>query len=923
MKSFLQEVVDEVLEMPHELNEFVFILPSKRAGTFLKNELLKKNRKTTFGPLIYSIEDFVQELSGLKLSTNTILLFEFYQVYKEITEEEATESFYTFSKWATAILQDFNEIDRYLIPPDKIFSYLSSIKELDHWYLQEHKTDLQKNYIKFWNTLKTYYEVFSKRLLDQQIGYQGLIYKEAVENLELYIQNNSSKKYIFIGFNALNTAESTIIQEFIDIANAEVFWDIDAFFLEDKDHDAGLFLRHYKNTWKYYQRNPFKNVSNHFTQEKDIEIIGVPKNIGQAKYISKLLKELHIKNPKLNSTAVVLGNESLLIPVVNSIPEEIKAVNITSGFPLNLSPIASYFNLLFEMIENENENGWYYKYVIDFLAHPVTRTLFTIEEIDYSSLLIKVINEENIVFLSIDFIKKHTSAVFDELFSYCFFSIKKIGIQEIIKKSLTLTLKLKEIYSTEKQSNNLFLEYLYRFYELFNQIDVLNKKYGSIQSIKELKGIYKEYVLHESVDFKGEPLEGLQLMGVLESRNLDFETVIISSVNEGVLPSGKSDGSFIPFDVKNAFGLPTYKEKDAIYAYHFYHLIQRAKNVYLLYNTEPDVLEGSEKSRFLLQLNLNKQPAHLVKEIIASPLVTAQNKGIQQVTKTPLVMSALRRIAERGFSPTSLTNYIRNPIDFYYQSILGLKNEIGVEETIAANTLGTVVHNTLEELYKPLEGLELKSEMVEEMESKIEELVRKQFRKVYKSGDISRGKNLIIFNVAIKYIEKFLIQEKKDLEKGAVIKILQIESDLRVEIKIPELEIPIYLRGKVDRVDQKDGMLRIIDYKTGKVNQNDVEIIDWEVLTADYKYSKAFQVLAYAHMLKDLTKGGMVEAGIISFKNTQNGFLKFAEKDKPGYYAKKQTQITEEVHEKFLKELKVLIIEIFNPDTPFIEKEIN
>ena len=708
----------------------------------------------------------------------------------------------------------------------------------------------------------------------------------------------------------------------MDIVHAEVFWDADACFLNDEDHDAGLFLRKYQKTWKYYQHHTFKNISNHFSEEKKIELIGIPKNIGQAKYISKLVKEFHSQNPQLNSTAIVLGNESLLIPVINSMPKEINSVNITSGFPLNLSPIASFFNLLFDIIENETDNRWYYKYVVDFLAHPVTRILFTKDDIDFSTHLIKKINEENIAFVSKEFINKQLPESSAELIKNCFYSLKEYAIHEIIEKNRTLILKLKELYSKEDASHQLFLEYLYRFYELFNQIALLNKTYGSIRNIKELRGIYKEYVLNESVDFQGEPLEGLQLMGVLESRNLDFETIIISSVNEGILPSGKSDSSFIPFDVKNAFGLPTYKEKDAIYAYHFYHLIQRAKKVYILYNTEPDVLEGSEKSRFLLQLKLDKQPLHTINEIIASSSVTSEKRSVQKIEKTPLVIQALEKVAEKGFSPTSLTNYIRNPIDFYYQSILKLRNEENVEETIAANTLGTVVHNVLEELYKPLEGTVLTMKELEKMEYKVSALVEEQFKIVYRSGDIRSGKNLIIFNIAIRYIEKFLSREKKEIKEGAIIKILQIESDLKVKIDIPELKTPVFLRGKVDRVDQKDGVLRIIDYKTGKVNQNEVEIIEWNSLSTDYKYSKAFQVLSYAIMLREFTKDKEIEAGIISFKNTQSGFLKFAKKDKAGAYAKKQTAITAAVYEHFTETLREVITTIFNPDVPFVEKEV-
>ncbi|NER14303.1 PD-(D/E)XK nuclease family protein [Leptobacterium flavescens] len=923
MKSFIQEVAEEVLDTPVQLDECVFVLPSKRACTFLRNELLKKNKKTVFGPTLYSIEDFVQELSGVRLVQNTVLLFEFYQAYLEINPEEEKDEFYVFSKWATTALQDFNEIDRYLIPPDGIFSYLSSVKELNHWYLQEHKTTIQKNYIKFWNNLKDYYHSFRERLLQKQIGYQGLIYREAVENLEHYLQSNESKKHIFVGFNALNTAESTIIQEFLHSTDSEVYWDIDAAFLEDPEHDAGLFIRKYRNSWKYFEKHPFKNISGHFGEEKNIEIIGIPKNIGQAKYIGGLLQKLETNGSGLSNTAVVLGNEHLLPPVINSIPPGITSVNITSGFPLNLSPIASFFNILFEVNEARSSKGWYHKPFIDFLSHPSARILFKKGNNDYATFIIQKIQSENIAYIGPQFLEKYIPQELNPIISKCFFYAEETEAGQIIKNCLDLVLELREVYSSDQDKNPLYLEYLYRFYELFNQIDALNTAYSSIAHLKALKSIYKELLLKESVDFQGEPLEGLQLMGVLESRNLDFETVIISSVNEGILPSGKSDGSFIPFDIKHAFGLPTYKEKDAIYTYHFYRLLQRARNIYILYNTEPDVLEGSEKSRFLLQLSMNSHPLHSIKEIIASPVVPVQKRSVVQLTKTATVIEELKRIAEKGFSPTSLTNYIRNPLDFYHQSVLGIKDTAEVEETIAANTLGTVVHNTLEILYKPHEGKLLSTELIEEMESGAEELIAREFRKVYKSGDFSRGKNLIIFNIALKYVEKFLQQEKEDLRKGAEIRILFIESNLKKAIHIPELGFPVYLKGKVDRVDQRNGSVRIIDYKTGKVNQGDVEIVNWEDLTSDYKFSKAFQVLAYTCMFDEAAiKDRIVEAGIISFKNTQSGFLRFSKKDKAGAYAKKDSTIGEEIREQFLAELKKLILEIFDPGIPITEKEI-
>ena len=409
---------------------------------------------------------------------------------------------------------------------------------------------------------------------------------------------------------------------------------------------------------------------------------------------------------------------------------------------------------------------------------------------------------------------------------------------------------------------------------------------------------------------------------MLESRVLDFETVIISSVNEGILPSGKSNNSFIPFDVKLENNLPTYKEKDAVYTYHFYRLLQRAKNIYILYNTEADVLTGGEKSRFITQLEL--EGIHNIKHQIIAPEVPVVLSKPNVIEKNENLKLKLQELAEEGFSPSSLTNYIRNPIDFYYQKMLKIKEHNEAEETVAANTLGTVVHNTLEDFYKPLVDTFLSVDCIKNLMSHIEEKVTFHFKKEFKEGDITKGKNLIIFEIAKRYVYNFLDLEVADLKAGNKIKIIAIEANNSVSVDIPELNFPVKIKGKVDRVDQYNGITRIIDYKTGRVEQNKVEIVNWDDISTDYnKYSKSFQVLAYAYMMSLSNKIQLpFEAGIISFKNLNAGFLKFSKKDKPGNYAKKDALITNKTMEDFSFELKKLIIEICNPDIPFTEKEI-
>ena len=410
-------------------------------------------------------------------------------------------------------------------------------------------------------------------------------------------------------------------------------------------------------------------------------------------------------------------------------------------------------------------------------------------------------------------------------------------------------------------------------------------------------------------------------MGMLESRVLDFETVIISSVNEGILPAGKSNNSFIPFDVKLENNLPTYKEKDAVYTYHFYRLLQRAKNVYILYNTEADVLIGGEKSRFITQLEL--EGIHKIKHQIIAPQVPTIETHLNVVKKTEALQKQIIHLASEGFSPSSLTNYIRNPIDFYYQKILKIKDHVDVEETVAANTLGTVVHNTLEDFYEPFIGKLLTVDGIKGLKPKIEQTVTYHFKNEYKEGDISKGKNLIIFEIAKRYVSNFLDLEIKTLKAGDKIKIIAIEADNNITINIPELNFPIKIKGKVDRVDECNGVTRIIDYKTGSVQQNQVEVVNWEDIATDYKkYSKSFQVLTYAYMMQKSNKINLpIEAGIISFKNLSSGFLKFSKKEST-FSRSKNALITADTLVDFETELKKLILEICNPKIDFTEKEV-
>lgn len=908
MVTFLQETLADIKKNHSDISEITFILPSKRAGGFLMNELRKENSKTQFAPKILSIEEFVEELSNLSTIDNTELLFKSYEAYLNTASIPDKEDFETYSSWAITLLNDFNEIDRYLVEPKPFFSYLASIKTLERWGVTEEKTELINNYLQFWESLPLLYENIQSQLLNENIGYQGMIYREAVSNLEYYINANGDRKHIFIGFNALNTAEQNIIQELLERGNTSVYWDTDNYLFRDEDHSASYFIRKYIAEWNFFKNKEPKFIAENFNKPKHFQFIEVQKNVGQAKYVGELLSRL--SDEEINKTAIVLGDENLLIPLLYSFPSNVKNVNITMGVSLKNFPAVVFFELLFS-IHLRNTETLYYKDILSVLNHPLM-----IDIVSEANNIANSLTRENITHISSEKLFQLSERVENPMLNLLFEDWQDDG-----KKAVNIALQILSELQKVHKNNSIETVVLHQLKIIFNKIEALNQKYPYLKSIKTTLSLFAELASATSLDFEGDAYNGLQIMGVLETRVLDFENVIITSVNEGIFPSGKSNSSFITYDLKQQFKLPLFNEKDAIYTYHFYRLLHRAQIITLLYNNHSEGINTGEKSRFIRQLEIEKHENHIIQKTILSPKVQIKSQQLREIKKTEAIIQRIQEIAEKGFSPSALTSYIRNPLDFYFQKILKLGEFEEVEETVAANTLGTIVHDTLETFYKPLEGSFLLKEKLLEMKTSIHEEVTTQFKNTFKRGTFSKGKNLIIFEVAKRYISNFIDREIMEIEAGNEIKILKIETDLILEIPIQELNFPIKIHGKVDRVDEYNGQLRIIDYKTGLVNQGEVELIDWEELSQDYKFSKAFQILTYALMMNNEIPIKNAEAGIISFKNLGSGFLKFG--TKTSAYSQRDQQVSTDTLEKFTIELKKLIIEICDPAIPFIEKEID
>ena len=904
MITFIDEIIEDLHSKAIDVSTITVILPSKRAGAFFRKTLSNKlSGKTLFLPKILSIEDLISEISGLHPATQTQLQLELYHTYLNTNTKEDRDSFLEFLGWAQTLLGDLNEIDRYLIPTHDFFNYLTAIKELDHWSTLSSESEIVSNYLTFWKSISLYYINFKKSLETKGLGYQGMIYRKASELATDYAAQQKGK-FVFAGFNALNKAEQEIIQTFLNEKKAIVYWDIDDYFLEDDKHAVGRFIREYKAKWNYYKTNSFSHSFNNFNTPKKIKSVAISQNIGQVKYVGQLLENM--SPAELDETAVILGDEALLLPLLNSLPENIKHLNVTMGLPLSQVPDSSFFENWFTLQSNLKETRFFYKDLLAFLAQPHTQLLLG----EANTTVKQYIQSKNLVYIDYKEILKICEK--KKAIAFYLFEPWENDPLLALDKTLKIINSLKDLLLPTK--NWLKLEYLYAFLEIFNQLKNLCEDYTYIDNIKTLKQFYKELLSQETIDFRGDPYTGLQIMGVLESRVLDFKNVIITSLNEGVLPSGKSQNSFIPFDLKMEYKLPTYREKDAVYAYHFFRLLQRSSNVHLLYNNQADGLNSGEKSRFLLQLETDKSAQYNYEETSASASVLLHKTHLKEIQKNESIIKELQNLAQYGFSPSALTTYIRNPLDFYYRYVLKIKEMEDVEDIIAHNTLGTIVHNALEVLYKPYLNTLLSIPILQKILSKVDEEVERQFESVYNLTNIKTGKNLIIFHVAKQFVNNFLNAETKQLETGKEIIIKGLECEFRVPLNLNGKIIK--LKGTVDRLDSIDGITRIVDYKTGRVEPGELKINDWDLLTSDYKkHAKVFQVLCYALMLsKEKGLTGQTEAGIISFKNLGLGFMKFVED--------KNSIITEEVLEKFEGYLLALITEILDINNPFTEKEV-
>jgi len=922
MSSFLTKTAQYLLHNYNdELEQIAIVLPNKRAGLFLKQELSKLIDAPIWLPEIMGAEDFIETLSKTEIIDNTFQLFELFECYKQITKEP--EPFEEFSKWGQILIHDFNEIDRYLIPTEPFFKHINEIRALEIWNLGEKEiTELQSQYIKFWKQIGSIYKQFHTHLESKQCSYQGMAFRKVADEIathpEKFIEENIKwKKILFIGFNALNKAEEIIITTLINQKKAEILWDADVYYLNDELQESGMFLRQFQHKEVF---TPFKWISDKFnTTDKEISIIGIPQHIGQAKYIPTLLKKID-STTNYKDTAIVLADENMLVPVMQSIPENITAVNVTMGYPLKNTTLANFFDIYFTALVNGERYGkkdkltYHYTDLLKIVQHPFAKNVFgeiTCEDI--SQHIIK----HNWVFINNDklqFINSLTHQLFSE-------SIDSKTIITNCQQFITHGRNYFHQVNKNNTSDNfkLELEYLFQFSKLFNQLELLLINYPVISSIKGFYSIFKQLMNNYSIELYGEPLQGLQVMGMLETRNIDFKNVIIIGANEDILPKGKSFNSFIPYDLKKIYALPTHQEKDAVYAYHFYRLIQNASSVSILYNTETNEFGSGEQSRFVTQIEhelSKKENISISKKLINYSTIKTELKT-EVIEKTPEIINGIKMLLKKGISPSALNTYLACPLDFYYKYILQIYESEQVEETIEHTTFGSYIHKILELLYKETIGITLKVEHIEQMILNLPETAKKVFSEGFSDAELNNGKNLIIFSVAENYIKTFLTNEIDFIRNTSYpITIIALEKkmDFVLSLSLEKETLLVNLKGIADRIDFSENTTRIIDYKTGLVEPKNLAIKELNELMDSSSSSKAFQVLFYSYLYsKTITlennNQSNLKTGIISFRKLSAGFMPFN--------LDKNNEISTEILYEFELILQDIFTEMLDVSIPF------
>ena len=833
--TFLSEVAKHLLAKHSEnLGDCTVVFPNRRAGLFLKKNLSQMIDQPVWSPEIVSLEDFLFRYSETKKLDQLSLIFKLFTAYKE--HQKAEEGFEEFYFWGEMLLRDFEEVDHYLVNPDQLFHHIKSDKQLaeDFYFLDPEQekiiqrfwqeffptsTKSQEQFVDTWRILAPVYSSFKDKLRSEGVGYTSSIYRELVENISA-LKSGLNGPIIFAGFNALTPVEEQLIKHFVSEFGADVLWDVDAYYLNDVRQEAGFFLRKYQKDSILGTTFP-EEIKKRISKEKDVSAIGVALEVGQAKLVGEGIEELLLGGVKPEEIVVVLPQDYMLFPVLNALPESVSKLNVTMGYPLKETPLYGLLEAAIEVQEHkqltEQELTFYHKPTLDVLSHPYLYQSNK-EELDKLANHIKTKNQIRVMRSSILEVK---SPVLGSVF-------------RSLEQNETLAQYLKNIVEqlgeTVIERFGLEREYLFHFQKMLSRLSEILEEQKVEVDLKTFKSLFRKATRSIKIPFSGEPVEGLQIMGVMETRNLDFKHVFMLNTNEDIFPASQRNGSFIPYRIRKAFSLPTFEVQDAIFAYLFYRLFQRSDQLSFYHNMYADFGMSGEISRFIHQV---EQESDIdVKRLKLSNTIGVREQKHIEVQKTKEIIDKLAFKYDENssnerkskLSASALNVYYRCRLQFYFRYVLERFSEDQLNDELDAREFGNVLHNAMEILYRDViknreNGMVQESDFFQ-LRSSVDGAIEKAFKKHFNIQDKRKfelkGRNVMIAEVIKKYVFRILDQD----ESYAPFEIVAMEKDenyLRtLNVQTDGQSLDIRFGADIDRVDRKDGVVRVIDYKSGK-----------------------------------------------------------------------------------------------------------
>jgi Fe-S-cluster formation regulator IscX/YfhJ len=944
MNSFLYRIAQVYYsEFREDISRLTFVFPNRRAGLFFQRYISEIAAKPIFSPEIVTINECFAAASHWQTADRLSNLFRLYRIYKE--QSGSDETFDSFVFWGEMLLSDFEDVDKYRVDARQLFTNITELKQIDQLFnvfsekqveairqfwsnfvpVTEGKTS--EDFIATWKILHPVYEQFRSELTAENTATEGMICRDVADRLQNkeVIPEFKNKQFIFIGFNALNPCERTLFAELQKRSQADFYWDYEAAELRDSDNQASLFYA--ENIYIFpskYQLDPIiKSL-----QDKTIELIAVPSAVGQAKQTYAILNQLFPPEvPNLNwiKTAVVLPDESLLVPLLHSLPAQIGKINVTMGFPLNSTPVSGLIEHIFELQRRMRVSGnrisFYHQTVSSILNHQYIALLCH----DDATRITRQMAENNWVYIDAEELNKN------ELLATIF--IPQSDTKTFLPYLLHILRSLQNGWqqaSDEKHNYQLECDFLYQYYITINRMaDILKDKPVEVDmNIDTLVRLTRQLTAGITIPFVGEPLDGLQVMGVLETRGLDFENLIITSFNEGVFPQKSTSNSFIPYNLRRGFELPTTEHQDAITAYNFYRLIHRASRIYFLYDSRTEGMQTGEVSRFMHQLNYH-YGVKVQKKTISFD-IGFENPQAIRIEKTPVVMEKLFRFTSQkenspSLSASSINTYIDCPLQFYLTKVEDVEQADEVLETVEANMFGTLFHAVMENLYKPYKGLIMQENDFERLivdSLQIDQEITLAFAVNYfkkKNNALVplEGNNLLIASV----LRKYILQVLKIDKKHAPFRYISSEERCSIQYPIQNGLRHVNLKGFIDRIDEKEGSIRILDYKTGSGKLEFKNLDEVFEHNKDNRPKFVLQTFLYGIFYKEQAVGRTITPGIYYMRDVFKEDFDTELHAKADRYNNETVKDFSEYEDEFREHLTGCLEEIFNPELPFIQTE--